>query len=177
MESLALLSKNSHLSDDFLKKNKSTARQIALFFGISEVQSVLLSAMINMNLKNPGINIEGLSYYFEMDPVSIMTYIPDLDEHVKMKILSHMINEGGRRRKMSSSINNLGYYINKQVIDAMVQNKEFDTGETKKAEDIFDFMSNYKELTISFIIKTNPLQANGLKCPIFCWVWVQGPTL
>ena len=59
VETLALLSKNSHLSSEFITENKAATSQVARFFGISEVQSVMLSAMINMNLKNPGIDIWG----------------------------------------------------------------------------------------------------------------------
>jgi DNA-binding MarR family transcriptional regulator len=147
-ESIAIIAKGSGLDKEFYEKTSEECKKLTAFFGISKQQCALLCMMLNMSFSRASVDIEMISDYIGIDPISAATFIPELDSLVKKKLLRRQNSEPGRRRR-SKTINCLEFNLPRYVLDSLSGNKKLWKERTKEP-DQYELLADIRKVFIDF---------------------------
>jgi len=85
MEHIVELSKDSKLSNDFLRKAKSEIKLLADSYGITEIQAVLFSICMEKGPRR--VDYDDLSSHLDISKIKMMGYATDIDALVRRRLL------------------------------------------------------------------------------------------
>ena len=134
VETIAVNAKHSKFNEKFLQKVIPDGRVIAQFLGCNEIQSILFSVLFNLNFKNSRVSLDGLAEYMDCSPITVVSYIKDFDQLVRLKVIRRYCNsEGSPHNRRTTSLDNIEYFVNKDVFDALSNEERFIP---KKSDDL-----------------------------------------
>ena len=124
VEKIALSAKDSEINDEFLSKNDLELSALAGFLGISRLQTAIFCVVLNLNFGKQSVDLDEIAGYIGCSPISILSSLPELDEMASKKIICR--NDNSRRRRRGSyNINNIEFYINRNVLDSLGKGETF----------------------------------------------------
>ena len=85
VEKIALEAKSFKICKDFLLNNKMEIQRLSDFFEISEIQAVLFCVIFTINFGSCTVVLENIAEYINCSPVSVVNYLPELDNMVEKK--------------------------------------------------------------------------------------------
>lgn len=145
IERIAKWSRESQLSPAFFKRSAHAAQIVAGFFECSETQAILFSILCNLNFNRGAVDIDDMSRYLDCAPVTLLKYIDDIEALCDRKIIRRDYDEHHQyiKGKKRTPLNNIQYYLNKEVLDAVLNNEKFTSNKTQKT-DLYGFLGIYK---------------------------------
>ena len=119
VEKIALGAKSSEISKEFLQNNKMEIQRLSEFFEISEIQAVLFCVIFTINFGSCTVDLEKIAEYISSSPVSVVSYLPDLDNMVEKKMLRRQVENSRRRRGGGGNLNNIEFYVNREAFESL----------------------------------------------------------
>ena len=145
IERIARWLENSKLTPAFFKKSAHAAKIIAGYFECTDMQAILFSIVCNLNFNRGAVDIDDMARFLDCAPVILLKYIDDIEALCDRKIIRRDYQESYKyiRGKKCTPLNNIQYYINKDVLDAIMSNEKFIPHKTTKT-DLFGFLEAFK---------------------------------
>ena len=126
IENIDLITRKAHhskLSDTFQKAISRPAQAVATYLGIkSERQSIIFSILFTLSLSRPNVDLDDMTTFLECSILSVVKYLPDIDELVNLKIIRKDKHDR-RRRRVPDRLNTLHLYIPQDIIDSILRNE------------------------------------------------------
>ncbi|MEI6749170.1 MAG: ATP-binding protein [Bacteroidota bacterium] len=134
VEKIALGAKGSEIDKEFLHNHSSELSILSGFLEITDRQAAIFCVVLNINFGNTSVDLDQIAGYIGCNPISILNCLPELDEMVSKRIMCRHENSRRRSRVGSFNINNIEFYVNKEVLDSLRKGVTF----KKKIIDIPD---------------------------------------
>ena len=83
VEKIALDAKSSEISKEFLQNNKMEIQRLSDFSEISKIQAVLFCVIFSINFGSCTLDLEKIAEDINCSPVSVVSYLSDLDNMVE----------------------------------------------------------------------------------------------
>jgi len=149
VERIALDIKSSGISKEMLLKNKSDLQRLSDFLDISQSQVILFSTIFTINFGSCTVDLENIADYIGCSPVSVVSYLPDLDIMVEKKLLRRQVENNRRRRGGGGNLNNIEFYINRDAFESLRKGEKFIS---KKIEtpDVYSLMVYFESVFQNF---------------------------
>ena len=144
LESLSevhILSKGSKLELAKYKTVQNEVQQIAAYFQINEIQSIILTSIFNLSCLDE-IQLHQLIKYFNITKIEFLPYLSHLQFLIDKKILS----------KLNDFESKDEYFIKKHLIEYIITNKQIPEDLIKiqcKEDNFYDFLKQLEQLTKS----------------------------
>ena len=135
----------SGLNPQFLRRCTRPAKQIANFFGISKMQSILFALICNLNFNRETVDIDDLARYLDCTAVAILKHMNEMEELNKMKIVRKEHERLRTRSRSKPSLPQIQYFVNRAALDAILNNEEFVARKSEKL-DLFGFLDAVGEI-------------------------------
>jgi len=149
VERIALDIKSSGISKEMLLKNKSDLQNLSNFLDISQTQVILFSTIFTINFGSCTVDLENIADYIGCSPVSVVSYLPDLDIMVEKKLLRRQVENNRRRRGGGGNLNNIEFYVNREAFESLRKGEKFIS---KKIEtpDVYSLMVYFDSVFQNF---------------------------
>jgi len=136
IERIAKWSQGSQLTPAFFRKSTHAAKTVAIFFECSEIQAILFSIVCNLNFNRGAVDIDDMARFLDCAPVILLKYIDDIEALCDRKIIRRDYQESHKYRsgKKCTPLNNIQYYLNKDVLDAILNNVQYTPVRTQKTD-------------------------------------------
>jgi len=145
IEKIATLAKDSKLGITFMKKCAPAARSLAAYLECNEMQAILFSVVCNLNFNRGSVDVDDMSRYLDCPPIKVMKYIGDFESLCNSRILRRDYEVRSARGRTSINLNQIQYFINKDLLDAILKNEKFINKKPEKL-DRYGFLEVVKEL-------------------------------
>jgi hypothetical protein len=124
IQQIAEEARASKLSLDFQKKVSIQAKRVAEFLGCSEFQAILFSIIFNLNFRSV-TDLSDIAQFVDTSIIQIVNYLKEVEILVQLKILrSNRGSDNRRRRRTSTTLNCIEYYVNKAVFQSVINNDQ-----------------------------------------------------
>ncbi|MCK9421834.1 MAG: hypothetical protein M0Q38_04495 [Bacteroidales bacterium] len=124
IENIDLITHKAHrskFSDTFQKALSRPAQIVAAYLKIkSERQSIIFSILFSLSLFRINVDLDDLTTFLGCSILSVVKYLPDIDELVKLKII-RKDKHGRKRRRVPDRINTLRLFVPQDVIDSILR--------------------------------------------------------
>jgi AAA+ superfamily predicted ATPase len=149
VEKIALDIKTSGLSKEMLLKNERELKKLSDFLEISQIQVVLFCVIFTVNFGSCTVDLENIADYIGCSPVSVVSYLPDLDSMVEKKLLRRQVENNRRRRGGGGNLNNIEFYVNRDAFESLRKGEKFIS---KKIEtpDVYSLMVYFEGVFQNF---------------------------
>ena len=117
IEKLSVGLKKSQLDPSKLTELEKPSKELAEFLDCTVMQATLFTVILALNFHRGMVGIEEIASYLNCNPLTIVKYIPEFAKLVKKRLIR--ADTRGNQRK--SVLNDINYYITRDVIDAMFQ--------------------------------------------------------
>ncbi len=149
VERIALDIKSSGINKEMLLKNKQEIRKLSAFLDISEIQVLLFSTIFTINFGSCTVDLENIADYIGCSPVSVVSYLPDLDDMVEKKLLRRQVENNRRRRGGGGNLNNIDFYVNREAFEALRMGEKF-TSVKIETPDVYSLMVYFEGVFQNF---------------------------
>ncbi len=134
VEKVSVGARNSEFSKEFLKKNNTELTKLSEFLGISNIQTAIFCVVLNLNFGKSCVDLDEIAGYIGCSPISVLGYLPELDELVNARIIRRHARSSKGRKLSLANINGIEFYANREVLDSLRLGTKFG----KKAVEITD---------------------------------------
>jgi SpoVK/Ycf46/Vps4 family AAA+-type ATPase len=138
IEIIANQAYESNMSEEFKDSVRPHIKIVADFYGITELQTILLSALITINLQSNSVEFTELSRFFEISPITLAKHIPQIKILIDRQFIRPTA-EDNRKRRRQTQLNSQEYFVNKAFYNALTTNEKYSPA-SQKAVDVFDLM-------------------------------------
>jgi hypothetical protein len=121
VEVIALLAKESELKKEFLKDSKVELKALSAFLEITDIQSAIFCVILSLNFGHTAVDLDDIAGYIGCSPMSVLVYMPEMDELLNKKIISFHENSQSRSRMGGFNINSIKFYVNREVLDSLMK--------------------------------------------------------
>jgi hypothetical protein len=172
VEKIALGAKESEIKIEFLTENKVELKALSTFLKISDTQAALFCVVLNLNFGNTSVDLDEIAGYIGCSPISILSYLPELDEMVSKRIISRHDNSR-RKHRDGYNVNNIEFYVNREVLDSLRKGESFNN-EIVEIPDVYALLSHlatifsdyhdgeYTRIELFRVIQSKLLEKNAL---------------
>ena len=124
IENIDLITRKAHhskFSDTFLKSISRPAQSVASYLGItSERQAIWFSILLSLSVQRVNVDLDDLTSFLACSVLSVVKYLPDFDELVKLKILRRDKHDR-RRRQVPDRLNTLRLFVPQDIIESVLR--------------------------------------------------------
>ena len=145
IERIATWAKDSNLSPAFMKRCAPAARTLSNFLECNEIQAILFSIVCNLNFNRGSVDVDDMARYLDCPPIKVMKYIDEFERLCNTKILRRDYEVRSPRGKRSINLYQIQYFINKDLLDAILKNEKFISRRSEKL-DRYGLLEAVKEL-------------------------------
>ncbi len=138
IEIIATQAYESNLSLEFKDLVRPHVQIVADFYGITELQTILLSALITINLQSNSVEFTELSRFFDISPITLAKHIPQIKILIDRQFIRPTA-EDNRKRRRQTQLNSQEYFVNKDFYHALTSGEKYAPA-SRKAGDVFDLM-------------------------------------
>jgi hypothetical protein len=149
VEKIALLAKESEMKKEFLNKNKVELKALSAFLEITDLQSAIFCVILSLNFGHSSVDLDDIAGYIGCSPMSILGYMPELDELLNKGIISFHENSHNRSRMGGFNINSIKFYVNKEILDSLMKGVKLKR-KTIEIPDIYALMSHLTRVFSDF---------------------------
>jgi AAA+ superfamily predicted ATPase len=149
VEQIALDIKSSGLTKETILKNHQDLQKLSDFMEISETQAILFCVIFSINFGSCTVDLEDMADYIGCSPVSVVSYLPDLDCLVEKKFLRRQTENSRRRRNSGGNLNNLKFYVNREAFDSLRKGEKF-IPKTAETPDVYALMTYFEGVFRAF---------------------------
>lgn len=128
--------KESKLESEFFNTIENELVQLAEYFKCSNEQSFLLAMAIALSIKGDTIELKCLIDYFDCNPLKMVNFKKHFDELVD----NNFLHRPTQRNWRAKFYNNEEYIINKEVMEAIIQNKPIPDLQKKTYNDVLELL-------------------------------------
>jgi SpoVK/Ycf46/Vps4 family AAA+-type ATPase len=149
VEKIALDIKTSGISKEMLLKNERELKKLSDFLEISQIQVVLFCVIFTINFGSLTVDLEDIARYIDCSPVSVVSYLPDLDIMAEKKLLRRQVETNRRRRGGGGNLNSIEFYVNRDAFESLRKGEKFIS---KKIEtpDVYSLMVYFENVFQNF---------------------------
>lgn len=138
VEIIANQAYESNLSEEFKDLVRPHVQIVADFYGITELQTILLSALITINLQSNSVEFTELSRFFDISPITLAKHIPQIKILIDRQFIRPTA-EDNRKRRRQTQLNSQEYFVNKDFYHALTTNEKYSPA-SRKVADVFDLL-------------------------------------
>ncbi len=110
--------KGCKLEPAFFDEVKSEIAVISAYFGLNNLQSLIVAMVFSLNYKGNAVDFNDLVEYFECNPMKLLEHSDDFDEIFEKGI----INKEKSRYKLTLALSKDEFTINEKVTEAILNN-------------------------------------------------------
>jgi len=109
------------------------------------MQAILFSIVCNLNFNRGAVDIDDMARFLDCAPVTLLKYIDDIESLCDRKIIRRDYQSGYKfkKGKKCPAVQDIQYYLNKDVLDAIVANEPFSPQKPAKT-DLFGLLGSFK---------------------------------
>jgi len=124
IENIDLITRKAHhskFSDTFQKAISRPAQAVATYLGItSERQAIWFSILLSLSVQRVNVDLEDLTSFLACSALSVVKYLPDFDELVKLKVIRRDKHDR-RRRQVPDRLNTLRLFVPQDIIESVLK--------------------------------------------------------
>lgn len=149
VELIALLAEDSGLKKELLKKRRIELKTLSSFLELTDLQTTLFCIILRLNFGRNNVDLDDIAGYSGCSPMSILSYMPDLDTLLKKKVISLNENSMSRGGRSGTNIKNLKFFVPKEVLDALMNGAKPEK-KTVEIKDVYGLMTRLTQLVNDF---------------------------
>jgi len=124
VESIDLITRKAYkskFSDTFQKAISRPAQNVASYLGItSERQSIWFSILFSQSMHHVNVDLDDITTFLGCSILSVVKFLPDFDELVKLKILRRDKQEK-RRRRVPDRFSTLRFFVPQDIVESVLK--------------------------------------------------------
>ncbi|GAA4828621.1 ATP-binding protein [Algivirga pacifica] len=145
----ASIRENFDQLDNLLQEEKSITL-LAEQLGCSPIEAVYFSAIFTLNFHHEEVYMKDLAEFFDCDTIRLAGHLKVLDKLIERRLVrkyqgGHMIRRYKTQRG-SDRISGVGYYITRDILDKVLNDKLERTKESQKQLSLIAFLEKVEEL-------------------------------
>jgi ATPase family associated with various cellular activities (AAA) len=138
--------RGSSLTDDFINAIQESTKAVGEFLGCLPIEALYFSVICSLNFRTQYVDIEDLSDFFEVHPISILRQTEVFSNLIKLGLLRKDIGERKRRRRCPDRMSTIKLYIPRDVFKAVVDGVKPEVTHKTTKLTAFDFLGIVSDL-------------------------------
>ena len=139
IEQIVQLAEDCKLSESFFEKANPFLHHLAVKQGIEDIQALFLALFVERSSSFRSTDLSDIAEILDCRAVSILKYVPQIDELVKNHFLKEKTDYNDRAN----------FFVPKKVIEALSNDVKYER-ESYQSKDVREFLTRFYEFTHAY---------------------------